>query len=77
MCLIRLVALLFCFFSEELAPHLHEDERQRARSPVPVAAVSHGHARPYAHAQPASGERNKKESVSMFVISRTDLITCH
>ncbi|PNF28411.1 hypothetical protein B7P43_G16400 [Cryptotermes secundus] len=51
---------------EELAHHLHEDERQRAQSPVPVAAVSHGHTRPYAHAQPASGDRNKKESCTIL-----------
>ncbi|PNF28410.1 Ubiquitin carboxyl-terminal hydrolase MINDY-1 [Cryptotermes secundus] len=52
--------------NEELAHHLHEDERQRAQSPVPVAAVSHGHTRPYAHAQPASGDRNKKESCTIL-----------
>ncbi|XP_021925366.1 ubiquitin carboxyl-terminal hydrolase MINDY-2-like isoform X2 [Zootermopsis nevadensis] len=48
---------------EELSHHLHEDEQRHVQNLVPVAAMLHGHTRPYAHAQPTSGDRNKKGSV--------------
>ncbi|XP_069693288.1 ubiquitin carboxyl-terminal hydrolase MINDY-2-like isoform X2 [Periplaneta americana] len=51
---------------EELARRLHEDEKRRAQSPAPTSTVSHGHTRPYAHAPPAAGERNKKGSCNIL-----------
>ena len=61
--------LVFCsVFSEQLALRLHEEERRHAQSAVSVAAISHDHTRPYAHAQPASVDRNKKGSVSVDAI---------
>jgi hypothetical protein len=56
------------FFSEQLALHLHEEEQRHAQSAVPVAALSRDHTRPYAHAQPATVDRNKKGSVSVNAI---------
>jgi hypothetical protein len=65
--------LFLSVYSEELSRRLDEDERRHAQDLVPVAAMLHGHARPYAHAQPASGDRNKKGSVSMCAVSHAVL----
>jgi hypothetical protein len=57
--------ILCSVYSEELSRRLHEEEQRHAQDLPPVAAMLHGHSRPYAHAQPASGDRNKKGSVSV------------
>jgi hypothetical protein len=60
---------VFCSaFSEQLALRLQEEEQRQAQSAVPVAAISRDHARPYAHAQPAAVDRNKKGSVSVNAV---------
>jgi len=51
-----------------LALRLHEEEQRHAQSAVPVAAMPHDRARPYALAQPVTVERSKKGSVSVDAI---------
>jgi hypothetical protein len=60
---------VFCsVFSEQLAVRLHEEEQRHAQSAVPATAISRDHTRPYAHAQPATVDRNKKGSVSVNAV---------